>query len=75
MHPDPLSDDREPSVTKVSATDCGWALVGKYGEQYPHGTRAYWRVSGAGELLDGNYCRRHAREAVRWRREGIEVAV
>lgn len=66
--PDPMLDEPEPTVTKVSVTECEWALVDKNGTQYPHDIRAYWRVSGAGELLDGDYCARHAAMAVRrWR--------
>lgn len=75
MRPDTMLDEQEPTVTQVSRTTCGWAMVDKYGELYPHDIRAYWRVSGAGELLDGDYCRRHAREAVRWWREKIEPRI
>lgn len=75
MNPDPMRDEQEPSVTRVGVSECDWALVDRNGQQSPHGTRGYWRVSGAGELLDGVYCRRHAFEAVRWWREGIEVAI
>lgn len=70
-----MLDEQEPTVTKISATECEWAMTDKNGEQYPHSARAYWRVRGAGEFLDGDYCRRHAREAVRWWRERIEVAI
>lgn len=72
---DPMLDEQEPTITKVAPTECGWAMVDKYGELYPHGVRAYWRVSGAGELLDGDYCARHAAEAVRWWREKIEPRI
>lgn len=67
----------DPTVRPIDGTDrgCDWAMVDKYGELYPHGITARRRVVGAGEMLDGDYCIRHAKEAVRWWRERIEPSV
>jgi hypothetical protein len=62
----------EPTITTITEGECEWALEDKYGDPYPHGIRARRRVSGAGELLDGIYCIRHAKLAVEWCRVGIE---
>lgn len=70
-----MSKDTVITITVIRGTTCDWALVDKYGDLYPHGIQAHRRVSGCGELLDGDYCRRHAQMAVQWCREGIEVAV
>lgn len=61
----------ETCMTRISKTACCWSMADRNGDAYPHGIAAYWRVSGAGEFLDSDYCRRHAREAVRWAAEGI----
>lgn len=64
----------EPTVTTITEGTCDWALVDRYGELYPHGTKATHRVAGAGEMYDGDYCARHARKAVSWSKKGVEVA-
>jgi hypothetical protein len=54
---------REATVTRVYEQRCGWAMVDKHGELYPHGILAKYRIEGAGDEVDGDYCTPHAIEA------------
>jgi hypothetical protein len=65
----------EPTVTTITEGECDWALYDHDGDPYPHGIKARRRVDGAGELLDGIYCWRHARMAVDWWCQGVEPEV
>jgi hypothetical protein len=55
---------REVTLTKLVFGFCDWAVPDRWGEEFPHATRAFYRLSGLGEGYDGNYCRHHAVEAV-----------
>lgn len=63
-----------PTVTTIREGTCDWAVPDPHwdGHQMPHGIKARRRVTNAGELLDGDYCVRHAAMAVEWAEQGIE---
>lgn len=63
------------TVTAIDIGHCCWAMTDRDGYQYPCGADARRRVEGAGELLDGEYCVRHARMAMDWAARGIEPDV
>ena len=67
-------DEHAPTRTPITEGLCWWAMTYRStGEQYPHGIKARWRVRGAGEFLDGDYCSRHADMAMDYAARGIEV--
>ena len=65
----------QPTRQPVKKGQCEWSVPDPqgYGNDMPHGVKARWRVTDAGEFLDGNYCIRHADQAVDYAVRGVEV--
>lgn len=63
----------EPTVIRIDAGECDWAVEDRCGELQPHGIKARRLVSGAGEPWDGRFCIRHAKEAVERSQNGPEA--